>query len=118
MMSNDPGADGYPMEQELSNTIEKFKNQIAQWPYSKSTILIHPGEARPGPQAGEIFHQPELAATLRKLVEAEGVLLMFAPVGFGGATVKISPPLTIPEDAILESAGVLEMAFEEAGATA
>jgi 4-aminobutyrate aminotransferase-like enzyme len=45
-------------------------------------------------------------------------LLMFAPVGFGGATVKISPPLTIPEDAILESAGVLEMAFEEAGATA
>jgi gamma-glutamyltranspeptidase/glutathione hydrolase len=64
-------ADGYPMEQELSNTIEKYKDQIAQWPYSKSTILIHPGEARPGPQAGEIFHQPELAATLRKLVAAE-----------------------------------------------
>src|SRR5215470_16006845 len=64
-------ADGYPMEAELSNTIEKYKDKIAQWPYSKKTILIHPGEAREGPQPGEIFHQPELAATLRKLVEAE-----------------------------------------------
>src|SRR6202035_5725502 len=57
-------ADGYPMEAELSNTIEKYKDKIAQWPYSKRTILIHPGEAREGPQPGEIFHQVELAATL------------------------------------------------------
>ncbi|HVO45437.1 MAG TPA: gamma-glutamyltransferase family protein [Steroidobacteraceae bacterium] len=64
-------ADGYPMEAELSNTIEHFKSQIAQWPYSKQAILIHPGEAREGPQPGEIFRQPDLAATLRKLVEAE-----------------------------------------------
>src|SRR5579864_1873677 len=64
-------ADGYPMEAELANTIEKFKDKIAQWPYSKQTILIHPGQAREGPQPGEIFRQPELAATLRKLVEAE-----------------------------------------------
>ncbi|HEV2687505.1 MAG TPA: aspartate aminotransferase family protein [Bryobacteraceae bacterium] len=39
-------------------------------------------------------------------------VLMFAPVGFGGATVKINPPLTITEEAILESAAVLEEAFE------
>jgi gamma-glutamyltranspeptidase/glutathione hydrolase len=64
-------ADGYPMEAELSNTIEKYKDKIAQWPYSRQTLLIHPGEARESPQPGEIFHQPELAATLRKLVEAE-----------------------------------------------
>lgn len=64
-------ADGYAMEAELSNTIERYKDKIAQWPYSKQTLLIHPGEAREGPQPGEIFHQPELAATLRKLVEAE-----------------------------------------------
>ncbi|HEV7448680.1 MAG TPA: gamma-glutamyltransferase [Steroidobacteraceae bacterium] len=64
-------ADGYPMEAELSNTIEKYKDKIAQWPYSRQTILIHPGEAREAAQPGEIFHQPELAATLRKLVEAE-----------------------------------------------
>src|SRR3569832_2356494 len=64
-------ADGYPMEAELSNTIKKYKDKIAQWPYSKQTLLIHPGAAQEGPQAGEIFHQPELATTLRKLVEAE-----------------------------------------------
>jgi gamma-glutamyltranspeptidase/glutathione hydrolase len=64
-------ADGYPMEAQLSDTIEQYKAKIAQWPYSKQTILIHPGEAREGPQPGEIFRQPELAATLRKLVEAE-----------------------------------------------
>ena len=64
-------ADGYPMEAELSNTIEHYKDKIVQWPYSKHTILIHPGEKLEGPQPGEIFHQPELAATLRKLVEAE-----------------------------------------------
>src|SRR5882762_8170446 len=64
-------AGGYPIEAELSNTIEHYKDKIAQWPYSKDTILIHPGETREGPQPGEIFHQPELAATLRKLVETE-----------------------------------------------
>src|SRR5205814_1773928 len=39
-------------------------------------------------------------------------VLMFAPVGFGGATVKIAPPLVITEAAILESTDVLEEAFE------
>jgi 4-aminobutyrate aminotransferase / (S)-3-amino-2-methylpropionate transaminase / 5-aminovalerate transaminase len=39
-------------------------------------------------------------------------VLMFSPVGFGGATVKIAPPLVITEAAILESTAVLEEAFE------
>ena len=30
-------------------------------------------------------------------------VLMFSPVGFGGATVKICPPLVITEDAMLEA---------------
>src|SRR5947199_4664747 len=34
-------------------------------------MLPHAGEAREAPEAGEIFRQPDLAATLRKLVEAE-----------------------------------------------
>lgn len=37
----------------------------------------------------------------------EAGLLMFAPVGFGGATVKISPPLVISEAAIREGLAVL-----------
>src|SRR5262249_32212049 len=41
-------------------------------------------------------------------------VLMFSPVGFGGGTVKISPPLVITEAAIAESVDVLAEAFEEA----
>jgi len=35
-------------------------------------------------------------------------LLMFSPVGAGSATVKISPPLVTPEDAVLEGIATLE----------
>jgi 4-aminobutyrate aminotransferase/(S)-3-amino-2-methylpropionate transaminase len=49
---------------------------------------------------------------VRRSVE-KGVL-MFSPVGFGGATVKIAPPLVITEEAVLESVSVLEEAFAEA----
>ncbi len=41
-------------------------------------------------------------------------VLMFAPVGFGMATVKICPPLVIPKDAIEESCDALDEAFAEA----
>src|SRR2546422_6944571 len=49
---------------------------------------------------------------VRRAVE-KGVL-MFTPVGFGGATVKIAPPLVIPEEAIAGSVSALEEAFAEA----
>lgn len=41
-------------------------------------------------------------------------VLMFSPVGFGGGTVKIAPPLVINEAAILEGVSVLEEVFAEA----
>jgi 4-aminobutyrate aminotransferase/(S)-3-amino-2-methylpropionate transaminase len=40
-------------------------------------------------------------------------LLMFMPVGFGGATVKICPPLVITEEAMSESLDVFEEAVGE-----
>jgi len=40
-------------------------------------------------------------------------LLMFAPVGIAGECIKISPPLIISEDALLESLSVLEEACDE-----
>ncbi len=55
----------------------------------------------------------DLAWDIVRLCWEKGVL-MFSPVGPGGGTVKIAPPLTITEEAILESAGVLEEAFGEA----
>ncbi|HEY6140246.1 MAG TPA: gamma-glutamyltransferase [Thermoanaerobaculia bacterium] len=65
-------ADGYPIEQELINTINRNKAHINEWPYSKAVLLPHGGKP---PVAGEIFKQPELAATLRKLVDAEQAAL-------------------------------------------
>ena len=41
-------------------------------------------------------------------------LLMFNPVGFGGATVKIAPPLVITEEAAREGVVVLREALAEA----
>lgn len=35
-------------------------------------------------------------------------VLMFAPVGFGGATIKICPPLSITEAALIESLDAFE----------
>ena len=95
-------ADGYPIEAQAADTIERQKGWLKQWPYSKSVMLPHlkgndggpkpaatqePAGATPAhdrvvagaattagreaPRAGEIFRQPDLAATLRKLVDAE-----------------------------------------------
>jgi gamma-glutamyltranspeptidase/glutathione hydrolase len=64
-------ADGYPIEAQLANTIERQRKMIAEWPYSRAVFFTHPGEAREAPSAGEVFRQPDLAATLRKLVGAE-----------------------------------------------
>jgi 4-aminobutyrate aminotransferase-like enzyme len=56
---------------------------------------------------------PDLAWDIVRRSCEKGVL-MFSPVGFGGGTVKISPPLVISEEALLESIGVLEECFAEA----
>ncbi|MGH7615023.1 MAG: gamma-glutamyltransferase family protein [Gemmatimonadales bacterium] len=64
-------ADGYPIEEETANSIERNKRWLTQWRYARTTMLPHLGEPREAPEAGEIFRQPDLAATLRKLVEAE-----------------------------------------------
>ena len=64
-------ADGFAIETQLANTIEGQKRWLKQWKYSREVMLPHLGERREGPQPGEVFKQPDLAMTLRKLVEAE-----------------------------------------------
>jgi gamma-glutamyltranspeptidase / glutathione hydrolase len=92
-------ADGFPIEAQLANYIERQKSWIKQWPYSRAVMLPGASAANPqsvatergngitpahdavtnapataqreAPRAGEIFRQPDLAATLRKLVDAE-----------------------------------------------
>jgi len=55
----------------------------------------------------------DLAFEVVRRAMEKGVL-MFAPVGFGMATVKVSPPLVITAEAVQESVGVLAEAFTEA----
>ncbi len=64
-------AEGYPIEAQTANSIERGKEMIRQWPYSKKVFLVHEGEEREAPSAGELFVQNDLLATLLKLVEAE-----------------------------------------------
>ena len=64
-------ADGYPIEEATADRIEKEKEWIKKWPYSKKVLLPHLGEDREAPYAGEIFRQSDLLNTLKKLVEAE-----------------------------------------------
>jgi gamma-glutamyltranspeptidase / glutathione hydrolase len=64
-------ADGYPIEEQTANAIERGKNRIKEWPYSKAVFLPHLGEEREAPHAGEIFKQHDLLETLKKMVDAE-----------------------------------------------
>jgi gamma-glutamyltranspeptidase/glutathione hydrolase len=68
-------ADGYPIEAQTANSIENNKDHIKQWPYSKAVFLPHLGQDREAPAPGEVFRQADLAATLRKLVDAERTAL-------------------------------------------
>ena len=96
-------ADGYPIEASAARAIQRGADRIAEWPYSARTLLPHRDEATGsgatgdlagergnywdrddpnhrefsagGPAPGENFRQPELAATLRKLVDAEAEAL-------------------------------------------
>jgi gamma-glutamyltranspeptidase/glutathione hydrolase len=68
-------ADGYPIEAQAADQLERFKAEIKQWSYSRELFLPHAGESREAPHPGEIFRQPDLAAMLRKLIEAEAAAL-------------------------------------------
>jgi gamma-glutamyltranspeptidase/glutathione hydrolase len=64
-------ADGYPIEEGAAESIHRQREWIKKWKYASQVFFTHPGEAREAPVPGEIFKQADLAATLRKLVEAE-----------------------------------------------
>jgi len=64
-------ADGYPIEKQLADSIERQKKRIKEWPYSKKVLLPHIGEKWEAPHPGEIFRQLDLLNTLKKMVSAE-----------------------------------------------
>ncbi len=67
-------AKGYPIEAQAANGIERQKDQIAKWSYSKRLFLVHDGD-RQAPYPGEIFVQEDLYNTLQKLVDTEAEAL-------------------------------------------
>jgi len=60
-------AAGYPLEESMVRSIQRHREVIETWPYSKRVLLPN-GTV---PKVGEIFRQPDLLNTLNKLVEAE-----------------------------------------------
>ena len=67
-------AKGYPIEAQAANGIERQKEMIAKWPYSKKIFLVNKGE-REAPYPGEIFVQEDLYKTLQKLIDTEQEVL-------------------------------------------
>src|SRR5687767_1005161 len=68
-------ASGYPMEQTETVSIESNKELLLRWDSSRRVLLPNFDPKRPqawaAPLPGQIFKQPELLATLRKLVDTE-----------------------------------------------
>jgi gamma-glutamyltranspeptidase/glutathione hydrolase len=68
-------AAGYPVERNLVESIEGSKEILWRWEDSRRVLLPHFNSKAPSghaaPYPGEIFSQPDLLATLTKLVDAE-----------------------------------------------
>ncbi len=68
--------EGYPIEAQAVDRIQRDKDRIKEWKYSPRVFLPHLGsDDHEAPYPGEIFEQPWLAQTLKKLVEAEAEAL-------------------------------------------
>lgn len=67
--------EGFAIEAQLANSIHSNRERIKQWKYSPAVFLPNAGQEREAPVAGQIFRQADLAATFRKLIEAESQAL-------------------------------------------
>jgi len=70
-------ADGYAIEESQADNMERNKELFKQWGKATTDVFLpHLGSGgREAPYPGEILRQPNLAATLRKLVAAEAQAL-------------------------------------------
>jgi len=61
-------ADGFPTTEVLAQTLVRGEAMMRRWPTSINFFFTIDGRL---PKAGQVFRQPQLAATLRGMVEAE-----------------------------------------------
>jgi 4-aminobutyrate aminotransferase-like enzyme len=98
---------GAAMEKALNKIKDKYASRIG---------CVHGRGLVAGVQlvkAGSETPDADLAWNVVRICIEKGVLF-FAPVGFGGATLKICPPLCITEEAMLEGVGVIDEAIAQA----
>ncbi len=97
---------GKIMIPELERIQEKYNNNLGRF-NGKGLVAafqcVKPGTKNP---------DPHIALEINVAAMRKG-LLMFAPVGLEGATIKIAPPLIINEEVIRESLQVFEECIEE-----
>jgi 4-aminobutyrate aminotransferase/(S)-3-amino-2-methylpropionate transaminase len=100
------GALGEILQRELRRIGRRFPERIGAV-HGKGMVaslhLVKPGGIEPD--------APTASAVVRRAVEKG--LMLFAPVGFGGASVKIAPPLVTPEEPLREGIATIEEALEE-----
>jgi len=60
-------ADGFPTTEVFADTLKRDESMLRRWPSSVKFFFTNDQLPKPG----EIFHQPDLARTLRSLVSAE-----------------------------------------------
>lgn len=92
-----------PRLRDLGRQYSKYIGAVHGKGLVASLHIVQPGSIEP--------NSPLAATIIRRCVEKG--LLMFAPVGYGGASVKIAPPLTISEEPLLEGLSVLEDVLQE-----
>src|SRR5208283_3455116 len=97
---------GRMLHEGLDRVRDKFPHNIAAVQGRGMVAGVH--MVKPG---GKMEPDSEAAFDIVERCVERG-LLMFAPVGVGSATVKISPPLVTPNEAILEGLAVFEEAIE------
>ncbi|MEM9597042.1 MAG: gamma-glutamyltransferase [Acidobacteriota bacterium] len=71
-------AEGYPVEKSQADNMERRREVLEPWGASRRVFLPHWKEGsdeRAAPHAGEMFRQPHLHATLKKLVSTEAEAL-------------------------------------------
>jgi len=97
---------GEMLQPELRRIGERFANYVGAV-HGKGLVaslhIVQPGGVEPDSQR----------ATDIVLRCVEKGLMMFAPVGYAGASVKVSPPLMVTEEPLREGIAVLEEAMEE-----
>ncbi|MBL3583015.1 aspartate aminotransferase family protein [Oleidesulfovibrio alaskensis] len=103
-------ATGHILRQGLEGLLQRHAGHIMAIHGRGMVQGIHVGQTEPD---GTPCPDGALAFDVTERAFRKG-LLLFAPVGTGGATIKICPPLIMQPDAVLEGIDVLTQCFDEA----